>query len=256
MNRSTGWQTVSIIWKDSNCIDLTGSEDKTSSSLHVLQNHSKAITHNCFYSIGCLFKDWLGKHPNKHTPSTVLNFKPHWWSLQLTANISNPESFQRQNSAMLLYSCHRTEVSPLQTTELLKRLYVNIFCQTTERSTHMRQIAYEMCVSLFAVMVVKLILRNNSCKEWLSFICLLHKPGRGMWAKFLDITIVMYFNNVSNKKSKNKGLQSDFQGSPSSAVCEHILQSLSWIEKKPLIICAIYAMLKTFQNYIKIDPWC
>lgn len=76
-----------------------------------------------------------------------------------------------------------------------------------------------------------------------------------MWARFLDTTMVLYLNNVSNKKSKNKRLQSDFQGSPSSAVCERILQSLSWIEKT-LIIFVIYAMLKTFQNYIKIHCWC
>lgn len=77
--------------------------------------------------------------------------------------------------------------------------------------------------------------------------------GCGTWARLLDTTIVLCLNNVSNKK--NKGLQSDFQGSPSSAVCEHILQSLSWIEKI-LIISAIYARLKTFQNCIKIDHWC
>lgn len=30
------------------------------------------------------------------------------------------------------------------------------------------------------------------------------------------------------KKNKKQGLQFDFRGSPSSAICEHILQSLSY----------------------------
>lgn len=47
-----------------------------------------------------------------------------------------------------------------------------------------------------------------------------------------DYFIIM----LITKKNKKQGLQFDFRGSPSSAICEHILQSLSYNKIKKILL--------------------